>query len=287
MITPAISVLSAVEGLEVATPALEPFVVPLTVAILIGALRDPEPRHGPRRRAVRPGDGGLVRDARGARHARHRAGARPCWPRSRPGTRSSSSPRTAGTASSCSASVFLVVTGGEALYADMGHFGRRPIRAGLVRARAAGAAAQLLRPGRAAAPGSGGGRRTRSTAWRPRWALYPLVALATRGHRDRLAGADLGRLLAHAPGDPARLLPAARRQPHLGARERPDLHRAGQLGADGRSLRARARLRLVREPRRRVRHRGDRDHGDHDRAAVRGRAAALGLGRRARSRSAR
>ncbi|CAN5841938.1 hypothetical protein BH24DEI2_BH24DEI2_23410 [soil metagenome] len=36
MITPAISVLSAVEGLEIATPALEPFVIPITIAILIG-----------------------------------------------------------------------------------------------------------------------------------------------------------------------------------------------------------------------------------------------------------
>ncbi len=36
VITPAISVLSAVEGLEVAAPVLKPYVVPLTVAILIG-----------------------------------------------------------------------------------------------------------------------------------------------------------------------------------------------------------------------------------------------------------
>src|SRR6266568_8981111 len=36
MITPAISVLSAVEGLDVATPVFEPFVVPITVVILIG-----------------------------------------------------------------------------------------------------------------------------------------------------------------------------------------------------------------------------------------------------------
>ena len=36
MITPAISVLSAVEGLKVATPAFEPYVVPASVAILIG-----------------------------------------------------------------------------------------------------------------------------------------------------------------------------------------------------------------------------------------------------------
>ncbi|HEU5161839.1 MAG TPA: KUP/HAK/KT family potassium transporter, partial [Thermoanaerobaculia bacterium] len=36
IITPAISVLSAVEGLEVATPAFEPYIVPITIAIIIG-----------------------------------------------------------------------------------------------------------------------------------------------------------------------------------------------------------------------------------------------------------
>jgi KUP system potassium uptake protein len=56
-------------------------------------------------------------------------------------------------------SVVLCVTGGEALYADMGHFGRGR-SAGLVRAGLPGAAPQLLRPGRAVAdarpqPGTG------------------------------------------------------------------------------------------------------------------------------------
>ncbi len=36
VITPAISVLSAVEGIQVATPAFQPFVVPLTIVILVG-----------------------------------------------------------------------------------------------------------------------------------------------------------------------------------------------------------------------------------------------------------
>src|SRR5712692_5869964 len=36
MITPALSVLSAIEGLKVATPAFDPYIVPLTVAILLG-----------------------------------------------------------------------------------------------------------------------------------------------------------------------------------------------------------------------------------------------------------
>ena len=52
-------------------------------------------------------------------------------------------------------SVVLAVTGGEALYADMGHFGAAdPDR--LVRARVPGAAPQLLRPGRASAPSARG-----------------------------------------------------------------------------------------------------------------------------------
>ena len=75
--------------------------------------------------------------------------------------------------------VFLVVTGGEALYADMGHFGRRPIRARLVRARAAGAAAQLLRPGRAAAATIPTAAESRSTCSRRAGRCYPLVVLAT------------------------------------------------------------------------------------------------------------
>ena len=45
MITPAISVLGAVEGLEVATPVLQPYVVPITIAILDRAVLVPAPRH--------------------------------------------------------------------------------------------------------------------------------------------------------------------------------------------------------------------------------------------------
>ena len=41
MITPAISVLAAVEGLDVATHIFEPYIVPITLVVLIGALHDP------------------------------------------------------------------------------------------------------------------------------------------------------------------------------------------------------------------------------------------------------
>ena len=75
-------------------------------------------------------------------------------------------------------SVFLVVTGGEALYADMGHFGRSPIRLAwfavvlpaLLLNYFGQGALLLARPG-------GGAQPVLSMA--PDWALYPLVVLAT------------------------------------------------------------------------------------------------------------
>jgi hypothetical protein len=67
VITPAMSVLSAVEGLDVATPLLTPYVLPITVCILVVTVRLSAPRHGGRRGAVRPGDDVLVHDPRHAR----------------------------------------------------------------------------------------------------------------------------------------------------------------------------------------------------------------------------
>ena len=74
--------------------------------------------------------------------------------------------------------VFLVVTGGEALYADMGHFGRSPIRLAwfavvlpaLVLNYFGQGALVLSDPARIAQP---------FYQLAPDWALYPLVVLAT------------------------------------------------------------------------------------------------------------
>ena len=75
-ITPAISVLSAVEGLKLATPAFEHYVVPITVVILIAAVRGAEPRHRQGRRVLRPDHGRVVRGDRGPRrHAYPRRSA--------------------------------------------------------------------------------------------------------------------------------------------------------------------------------------------------------------------
>jgi len=177
VITPAISVLSAVEGLQVATPALAPWVIPLTLVILFGLfvfqkrgttrvgrvfgpvmivwfvalaalgvsqiVRQPEvlaavsPHHAARFFLINEGRGFLVLGA-----------------------------------------VFLVVTGGEALYADMGHFGVRPIRLAWfwlvlpsLLLNYFGQGALLLRDATAVV----------SPFYRmvPAWLVFPLIALAT------------------------------------------------------------------------------------------------------------
>ena len=72
MITPAISVLSAVDGLKLATPAFEHYVVPLTVIILVAAVRGPEQGDRAGGHRLRTGDGGLVHGAGGAGRCSHR-----------------------------------------------------------------------------------------------------------------------------------------------------------------------------------------------------------------------
>ena len=67
-------------------------------------------------------------DDRRARRALDRRRTRTCWRRSIRATRSRFLVDNGWHGFLVLGSVFLVVTGGEALYADMGHFGRRPIR---------------------------------------------------------------------------------------------------------------------------------------------------------------
>ncbi len=72
-VTPAISVLSAMEGLTIATPKLERFVLPGAVLILTASVSDAASRHGRDGTNVRPHHADLVPDARGARRESHRA----------------------------------------------------------------------------------------------------------------------------------------------------------------------------------------------------------------------
>jgi len=177
MITPAISVLSAVEGLHLATPKMQNLVVPITVAILVGLFAF---QH---RGATRVGRvfgpvtlvWFVVIAALGAmaiaQDPRVLAAVHPgyAW-------EFLQSNRLAGFLSL--GAVFLVVTGGEALYADMGHFGTRPIRVAwftvvlpALLLNYFGQGALLLRDPSAA----------ENPFYRlaPPWALLPLVTLAT------------------------------------------------------------------------------------------------------------
>ena len=70
MITPAISVLSAVEGLKVIEPDFEDFIVPITAVIIVGAVLRPAARHRGRRTVLRAGDDRLVRGDRRVRSER-------------------------------------------------------------------------------------------------------------------------------------------------------------------------------------------------------------------------
>jgi KUP system potassium uptake protein len=128
-ITPAISVLSAMEGLRVATPALEHFVLPGALIILAGLFLVQRRGTGAMGRMFGPitlvwfVTLGLL-------------GVR--WIIAKPAVLLAINPLHALEFFTSNgvvgfpvlASVFLAVTGGEALYADMGHFGRPPIRRG-------------------------------------------------------------------------------------------------------------------------------------------------------------
>ncbi|HVN85743.1 MAG TPA: potassium transporter Kup [Candidatus Binatia bacterium] len=127
VLTPAISVLSAIEGLEVATPFFSPFVVPITVVILIGLFLFQ--RRGTAGVGVIFGPVILIWFATlavlGVINIAHA-----------PGVLAAVNPAYAITFLHQNGAmgylvlgaVFLVATGGEALYADLGHFGELPIQ---------------------------------------------------------------------------------------------------------------------------------------------------------------
>jgi KUP system potassium uptake protein len=177
IITPAISVLSAVEGLSVATPIFEPYILPIALIILLGLFL-----------VQRHGTGGIgnvfgpfmclwfiALAVLGVKELVHN-----------PGVLVAISPTHAvfffmhngWHGFLVLGAVFLVVTGGEALYTDMGHFGRGPIRKawfGLVLPSLLlnyfGQGVLLLRDPSAA--------RNPFYLLAPDWAIYPLVVLGT------------------------------------------------------------------------------------------------------------
>ncbi|APR79749.1 Kup system potassium uptake protein [Minicystis rosea] len=127
VITPAISVLSAMEGLEVATPTLKPVIVPMTVAILFGLFV--VQKHGT------TGIGRVFGPVMllwftmlGALGLRQIVAAPGILMAVNPAHAVSFFVHNRGLGFLVLGSVVLSITGAEALYADMGHFGRTPIR---------------------------------------------------------------------------------------------------------------------------------------------------------------
>jgi KUP system potassium uptake protein len=177
VITPAISVLSAVEGLEIAAPGLHPYIVPVTLVVLTLLFA-----------AQRFGTGGIGRlfgpittlwfGVLALLGLVHIAG--------NPGVLVALLPHHAlsfivshpGIAFTALAAVVLCVTGAEALYADLGHFGKKPIRLAwfalvwpALTLNYFGQGAMLLRhPENVGNP---------FYEMAPQWALFPLIALAT------------------------------------------------------------------------------------------------------------
>jgi KUP system potassium uptake protein len=129
IITPAISVLSAVEGLEVAAPALAPYVIPIAVAILVALFSIQ--RQGTATVGAIFGPvmivWFMVLAILGGYHVLQDPGILAAVNPTHAVTFIGDNPRLAFLALGA---IFLVVTGSEALYADMGHFGKRPIRIG-------------------------------------------------------------------------------------------------------------------------------------------------------------
>src|SRR5947199_8193853 len=176
-LTPSIYVLSAVEGREIATPALASWVIPVTLVILIGLF--------------------LVQSRGSARIGAMFGPVMLVWFAvigvlglgeiiRQPGVLAAVSPvsgvrffaENVGRGFVVLGAVFLVVTGGEALYADLGHFGHRAIQMAWFSVALPclllnyfGQGALLLRDPTAA--------ENPFYHLAPGWALYPLIALAT------------------------------------------------------------------------------------------------------------
>ena len=177
IITPAISVLSAVEGLGIATPVFEHLVEPITIVILIGLFLIQ--KRGTQGVGAIFGPVMIVWFISIAALGFHQIIREP-------GVLASINPlyavhffqENAGRGFLALGTVFLVVTGGEALYADMGHFGARPIRLAwflfvlpaLLLNYFGQGALLLTQPAAAANPFYRLG---------PAWTLYPMVVLST------------------------------------------------------------------------------------------------------------
>jgi KUP system potassium uptake protein len=177
IITPAISVLSAVEGLKVATPLFEPYVIPIALALLVGLFLMQSLGTASVGRLFGPvmlvwftvlallGMWGIAQQPRILQAIDPRYGIAVLLNGPWRGF-------------IMLGAVFLAVTGTEALYADMGHFGRTALRTAWLRLVFP---ALLLNYFGQGAVLLGNAQALEHPFYRlaPEWGLYPLVVLAT------------------------------------------------------------------------------------------------------------
>lgn len=127
IITPAISVLSAVEGISVATPQFEKFVIPITIGLLVGLFLIQ--RHGTGRVGSLFGPVTMVWFITlGIMGASSIVQTPMVLKALNPVYALTFAVEHPGSMFVLLSAVFLALTGGEALYADMGHFGRKAVR---------------------------------------------------------------------------------------------------------------------------------------------------------------
>ena len=262
LITPAISVLSAVEGFEVATSAFANWVIPVSIVILVALFA-----------VQRRGTAGIARvfspimvvwfvvlGVLGIRQiAAHPSVLRAVSP-SYAVELFVNEPWRAFLALG---SIFLVVTGGEALYADMGHFGRRAIQTSWYVLVLPGLLLTYF--GQAALLADGAeevGNPFYDMA--PDWGVAPLAVLATMATVIASQALISGAFSLTAQAVRLDYFPRLAIRHTSSAHVGPGVRAARQLAADDRVRRARAHVPLVGGAGLGLRHRGDDDDAHHD-----------------------
>ena len=279
VITPAISVLAAVEGLGVAAPRLAGAVIPLTVVLLtalfavqfkgtsgIGRIFGPIlivwfivlaviglhqiAQYPQILQAFNPFHGLLFLRRVGIYEALLLLGA-----------------------------LMLVVTGGEAMYADLGHFGALPIRMSWFGLVYPALLLNYLGQGAFLLGGAPivGGKIFYSLV--PPEMLYPMILLATAATIIASQALISGRLLASRTSNRPRAVPPVECASHASRTRRPDLHSVHQLVPLCRLHHSGHSLWIERLARRRLRTRGFGRDGDYVIGDVSGLEAVLGLAR--------
>jgi KUP system potassium uptake protein len=177
MITPAISVLSAVEGLEVATPLMRPYIIPTTLVVLTGLFlfQQMGTTHVARLFGPVMVVWFAVLAVLGAVNVAQQMSV---WAAINPYYAVVFFVENGWAGFFTLGAVVLAVTGAEALYADMGHFGKRPIRIGWIWFVFPALVLNYFGQG-ALILNSPAAIQHPFFHLAPDWALYPLVALAT------------------------------------------------------------------------------------------------------------